>query len=73
MSHALMMKNLREVTPPKGKWNLVLFDDYEEPGEQYLVVSTHADEKEAVKALAKYKRRYKSATVYVIGDDGLIK
>ena len=59
----------REACVPETGFNLVLFDDYEPPGEQLMVVSKHESEEDANKAKAEFEAANKGTAAYIYGPD----
>jgi hypothetical protein len=68
MSFQAMLAQKKALTPKKG-FNLVGLDDFEEPGSQLFIISTHKTEPEAKAAEKKYNARNKDVKTYVYGPE----
>ena len=64
-----MLAQKKAMTPKKG-FNLVGLDDFEEPGSQLFVISTHKTEPEAKAAEKKYNAHNKDVRTYIYGPKG---
>lgn len=69
MSLQAMLAQKKAMTPKKG-FNLVGLDDFEEPGAQLFIISTHKTEPEAKAAEKRYNARNKDVKTYIYGPEG---
>ncbi len=61
-----MLAQKAALTPKKG-FNLVGLDDYEDPGEQLFLISSHKTEAEATASQKRYKSRNKDVKTFIYG------
>jgi hypothetical protein len=64
-----MLAQKKEMTPKTG-FNLVGLDDFEDPGEQLFLISSHKTEPEAKAAQKKYMSRNKDVKTFIYGSAG---
>lgn len=64
-----MLAQKKEMTPKTG-FNLVGLDDFEDPGEQLFLISSHKTEAEAKSAQKKYGSRNKDVKTFIYGSAG---
>lgn len=64
-----MLRQKQAMTPKSG-FNLVGLDDYEKPGEQLFLISSHKTERDAVKAQKEYMKKNRDSQTFIYGKEG---
>lgn len=64
-----MLAQKKEMTPKTG-FNLVGVDDYEKPGEQLFIISSHKTESEAKSAQTKYAKKEPEVQTFIYSAQG---
>lgn len=59
----------KKLQPPKGLFNIVAMDDYEDPGEELTLIDTVADLEEARKRAKAMAHKNKGTRIFVYGAD----